>query len=177
MQRPIRLAASVAAMATTGAIVLGAAGAPAQTGTTAAQKITGKGVGRLKVGMRFSDARAMGLVGRAKPGCELEANSRSARLASPLKGSVDLTTTTPRRIRRVSVRGGATARGVGIGDPLSAIKAAYPSAKVNKKLAAMFDFWFVRVPKSGGGRIEFTVKTAAPHAVFQIDVPRVAFCE
>ena len=43
--------------------------------------------------------------------------------------------------------------------------------------AAMFGFWFVRVPKSGGGRIEFTVKTVAPHAVSQIDVPRVAFCE
>ena len=177
MTRPIRPAVSVAALATTGAIVLGASGAPAQTGTTAAQKITGKGVGQLEVGMLFSDARAMGLVRRARPGCPLEDNSRSAKLSSPLKGSVNLTTTTPRRIRSISVRGGATARGVGVGDPLSAIKAAYPSAKVDKKQAAVFGFWFVRVPKSGGGRIEFTAKTSAPHAVVQIDVPRVAFCE
>src|SRR4051794_13262104 len=125
-----RLASSVAVLAVAGA--LGTAGAPAQTGRGAATpKITGKGVGKVRIGMLFSRARTLGLVGRAGPACELDPGSRAATLTSPLKGSVALTKVAPRRISRISVRNGAAARGVEVGDPLSAVKTAYPSAKVD----------------------------------------------
>src|SRR4051794_23279832 len=134
MYRRSSLAATAAALAITVVVVAaGAAGAAPQTGAAAATpKITGKGVGRLKVGMLFSKARSLGLVGKAGPGCELVSGSRAASLRSPLKGSVDLTTGSPRRIRNISIRGGAAARGVTVGDPLTRVKAAYPSAKVDK---------------------------------------------
>jgi hypothetical protein len=171
MQRPMRLAAVAATLAAAGA--LGVPGAPAQTDAS----ITPKAVGALKLGMRFERARELGLVGKARRGCDLDPTSRYARLSSPLKGTVDLTGDAPRRIARISIRGGATARGVGVGDPLDALEAAFPSAEVNTRRVPTFGFWFVRVRERDGGPLEFTVETTGDNEVFQIDLPRYGFCE
>ncbi len=170
MQRAMRLAA-VAALAGAGSYPV--PDAPAHTPS----KITAGGVGKLKLGMPFDRARKLGLVGKARPGCDLDPSSRYATLASPLRGTVDLTEDSPRRIARISIRGGATARGVGIGDSLAAVKAAFPSARVDRAREPTFGFWFVRVRKRDGGPLEFTVEPTGEHEVFQIDLPGYGFCE
>ena len=166
-----RLAAAAATVVTAGSV--------AGVALAATPKITGNGVGPVKVGMLFDDARDAGLVGKARPNCpESNPAGRGAKLASPLKGTVDLTDGTPRRIAKIHITGGtAAARGVVVGDTLADAKAAYPKGKVDKSLAGTFDLWFFRVPKSGGGKLVFEVETTGAHDVIQIDVRSAAFCE
>ncbi|HTE63146.1 MAG TPA: hypothetical protein VK631_22520 [Solirubrobacteraceae bacterium] len=155
----------------------GAAVAPAETGRHADQKITAAGVGKVKVGKTFTSLRAAGLVGKLRPGCPLAgANTRSARLRAPLKGSVDLTTQTPRKVRSISITGGATARGVGIGGTIAQITAAYPKARVNHGPEETFGITLVTAPKNGGGRISFAVDVDSQQ-ITQIGVPFIPFCE
>ena len=100
-----------AAIATT--LALG----PAAATAAAPQKITFSGVGQVKLGMTFKQLREKGLVGKLRKGCELGGpNTRSARLRSPLKGTVNFSLTNPRKATDITVTGGAEARGVGIGD-------------------------------------------------------------
>jgi hypothetical protein len=159
-------------------LTLGAAVAPAETSRRADQKITAAGVGKVKLGKTFSSLRAAGLVGKLRPGCPLGGSgTRSARLKAPLKGSVDLTTRQrPREVRSISITGGATARGVGIGGTIAEITAAYPTAKVDHGSEDGFGITLVSVPKSGGGRISFAVDVDSGK-VTQIGVPSIPFCE
>jgi hypothetical protein len=140
-------------------------------------KITPAGVGGVKLGTPYPSVRAAGLVGKLGPGCELAGpNTRSAPLRAPLKGSVDLTRTTPRRITTVVVRGGAAARGVGIGARSAAITAAFPKAVFDHSTDATFGLTLVRVPKSGGGRLQFAVDTTTKKVTL-IGIPAIPFCE
>lgn len=159
-------------------LALGAAVAPAETSRRADQKITSAGVGKVKVGKTFRSLRAAGLVGKLRPGCELGGpQTRSARLKAPLKGFVDLTTRQrPRKVRSISITGGATARGVGIGGTIAQIKAAYPKAKVDHGTDQTFGITLVRIPKNGGGRIHFAVDVDSKQ-INQIGVPLIPFCE
>ena len=141
------------------------------------QKITREGVGKLRVGMTHEKARQLGLVGRKRPGCELAGpDTRSARLKPPLEGSVNLTKSTPRKIRDITVKGGAEARGVGIGDRIRDIKDAYPKAKVDHSTDETFLLTLVRIPRDGGGKIVFGVSTETKRITL-IGVPYIAFCE
>ena len=152
-----------------GSVVAGAARAP--------QRITPAGVGKVKLGQTYARLRAQHLVGKIRKGCPLAGpNARSAPLSAPLKGSVDFTTTLPRRVTDIGVWGGATARGVGIGDTIADIKRAYPRAKVDHSTDDMFGITLVRIPKNGGGRLEFAVSTTT-HKIVLIAIPSVAFCE
>jgi hypothetical protein len=159
-------------------LALGAAAAPAETSRSADQKITAAGVGKVKVGKTFTSLRAAGLVGRMRPGCELGGpDTRSARLKAPLKGFVDLTTRQrPRKVRSISITGGATARGVGIGGTIAQIKAAYPKAKVDRGTEDVFGITLVKIPRNGGGRISFAVDVDSKK-VTRIGVPFIPFCE
>jgi hypothetical protein len=143
----------------------------------APQKITRNGVGQVKRGMTFQELREAGLVGKLRPGCELGGpNTRSARLRSPLRGTVDFTRTTPRKVTNISIRRGARARGVKVGDRLRDITDAYPKAKVNRDTEEVFGVWLVRVPRNGGGRITFSVD-ADTRRITLIGVPFIPFCE
>jgi hypothetical protein len=143
----------------------------------APQKITRNGVGQVKLGMTFQELREKNLVGKLRPGCELGGpGTRIARLRSPLRGFVDLTTTTPRTIRNILITRGARARGVKVGDRIKDIKDAYPGAKVNKQTEEIFGIWLVRVPKSEGGLIRFSVPVATKR-IDAIGVPAIPFCE
>jgi hypothetical protein len=140
-------------------------------------KITPRGVGAIKLGETYSQLRARHLVGRITHGCELAGpNTRSASLRPPLKGSVDFTMTTPRKVASISIRGGATARGVGIGATIAQIKAAYPKAKVDHSTDHTFAVTLVRTPKNRGGKLQFAVDTMTHRAVI-IGIPLIPFCD
>src|SRR4051794_15075497 len=139
-------------------------------------RVTPRGVGDVKIGATFTKLRQRNLVGRLHRGCELAPNTRSARLLAPLRGSVDFTRKIPRRVTDVLVRGGATARGVGIGATISDIQNAYPSAIVDHGTEQTFQITLVKIPRNGGGRIQFAVPLST-HRVSLIGVPFIAFCE
>jgi hypothetical protein len=154
-----------------------AAAAPAETSRLADQKITAAGVGKIPLGGSYRPLRSSGLVGRLRPGCPLGGtDTRVARLKAPLKGVVDLTVRRPRKVRAITVTGGASARGVGIGDRLADIRSAFPKAKVDRDTEETFRITLVRVPKSGGGRIQFAIDVRSKK-ITRIAVPAIQFCE
>jgi hypothetical protein len=110
-------------------------------------------------------------------GCPLGGtDTRSARLKRPLRGSVDFTRRTPRKIRNITVRGGAKARGVGIGATIREIKRAFPKARVDHGTDETFGLTLVKVPRDGGGKLQFGVDTKTDKTTI-IGVPFIAFCE
>ena len=141
------------------------------------EKITPEGVGKLKVGMKHKRARELGLVGPIRQGCELGGpDTRGANLKPPLKGEVNYTRRKPRRIRDITIDGGAEARGVGIGDRIRDIRDAYPEAKVDHSTDETFELTVVRIPRDGGGPLRFGVSTKS-NKIALIGVPYIAFCE
>jgi hypothetical protein len=176
-----RLAGTCAAIACASALAAPAVDAafaqPRAAAAAAAAKITPAGVDGVKLGETYAQLRARHRVGRIGKGCELAGpNARSATLRAPLKGSVDFTMSTPRKVVDITIRGGATARGVGIGATIPQIRAAYPKAKVDHSTEHTFAITLVRIPKNGGGRLQFAVDTMTHRAVI-IGVPAIPFCE
>jgi hypothetical protein len=160
-------------LALTAAIAVSATAAAA----TNDAKITPKGVGGVKLGKTYKALHDAGVIGKIHAGCELGGpNTRSANLKAPLKGSVNFTLHAPRKVTDITVRGGATARGVGIGAKIATIKAAFPKAKVDHSTDDTFELTLVRVPKSGGGRLMFAVSTRT-HKTTLIGIPTIGFCE
>lgn len=163
-------------------LAVGAAFAAGATATIAAEdappkKITAAGVNGVKIGAKHSRLYARGKLGRLRRGCELAGpGTRSARLRAPLQGTADMTRRDPRRVRSITVTGGATARGVGIGATIPEIKAAFPKAKVDHSTDEVFLLTLVKIPRKGGGRMVFTVSTETDR-VTAIGIPYVAFCE
>ena len=175
---PRYLKRTIVAVAALGAVALVPTVAPGESGRAAPKKSTAAGVGQVKLGKTFRELRDAGLLGRMRPGCPLGGpNTRSARLKAPLKGSVNLSTNQrPRRVRSIDVRGGARARGVGIGATIAQIKTAFPKAKVNRDTEEVFGFTLVRIPKNGGGRIQFAVDVDTKRTT-SIGVPGIAVCD
>ena len=173
---PRNLTRAALAAAALGAVAL----APAvEAGSAAPKRITGAGVGQVKLGKTFRELRDAGLLGPLRPGCPLGGpNTRSARLKAPLKGSVNLTTNQrPRRVRDITVTGGARARGVGIGATIPQIRAKFPGARVDRDTEQIFGFTLVRIPKSGpGDRFQFAVDVDTDRTT-QIGIAGVAVCE
>jgi hypothetical protein len=172
-----RTVGSAAAIAGVAAVLAAAGVAPGDSRGAADAKITGAGVGKVKLGKTHQELRAAGLVGRIGPGCEFGGpNTRSARLRAPLKGSVSYSLKAPRRVRDITVTGGAKARGVGIGATIAQIKAAFPKARVDRATEDVFGVTLVRIPRDGGGRFHFAVDVDTDKTTI-IGVPRIAFCE
>jgi hypothetical protein len=174
---PRSLTRTSSAITAAAALALLPTAAPGAPGHAATKRITGEGVGKVKLGKTFRQLREAGLVGRLRPGCELGGpNTRSARLKAPLKGSVNFTQSTPRRVREITIRGGARARGVGIGATIRKIKAAFPKARVDRGTEEVFGITLVKIPRNGGGRIHFAVDVDTKRVIL-IGVPVIAFCE
>jgi hypothetical protein len=171
------LLAATATLAAVGASRVEAAAAPSSTASKAATKITPAGVDGVTLGETFGKLRARHLVGRLTKGCPLAgANARSARLAAPLIGSVDFTFSAPRKVTDISVTGGGRSRGVGIGARIATIKAAFPKATVDHSTDQVFGVTLVKIPKNGGGKLQFAVSTITKKVVL-IGIPFVPFCE
>jgi hypothetical protein len=175
--RPSLLLALAVTVATAGVLAIGSSASP-PAGGTAAAKISPTRVDGVHLGDTHADLRARGKVGKIRPGCELGGpNTRSARLLAPLKGSVNYTLTTPRRVDSISVTGGARARGVGIGAKIPAIKAKFPNATIDHSTDQVFQLTLVKTPKRpNGGQITFGVSTQTKRTTI-IGVPFIAFCE
>ena len=164
------------AVAVTGIAAVAGVAAP-ESGRAAAKQITASGVDGVKLAMTHGVLREKGLVGRIRRGCELGGpTTRSARLLAPLRGQVNYTLVKPRRVVDISIRGGARARGVGIGAKIPTIKAAFPKAVVDHSTDEVFGVTLVKIPRNGGGRIQFAVSTTTERTTV-IGVPRIAFCE
>ena len=174
-----RRSAASAALVGVSALVAGAGAAPAEVAPAGSSPVIGpKGVGAVKIGKRYETLRRQNLIGKIRHGCELGGpNTRSAKLKSPLSGSVDFTLKSPRKVANVTIfKGAATAKGVGIGATIEDIQAAYPHAKVDHGTDEVFHVTFVTIPKADGGKFQFAVdidtgKTTA------IGVPFIATCE
>src|SRR3954453_512790 len=119
---------------------------PAAAIAAAPKKITPAGVGQVKLGKTFKALRQQGLVGKLRNGCELAPNPRTARLRSPLRGAVNFTQSNPRKVTDITIRSGAKARGVGVGDTLADIKAKFPKRKVDHSQEGVFGLTFVHIP-------------------------------
>jgi hypothetical protein len=165
-----------AALAGLAAAAVAVPAAHAVPDRAATPKITADGVGKVKLGKRHSVLRAQGLVGKIGPGCQLAENTRAAKLKPPLKGQVNYTQSSPRKVTDITITGGAKARGVGIGATIAQIKAKFPKAKVDHSTESVFGITLVRIPPDGGGRIKFAVDVDT-HKTTIIGVPIIAFCE
>jgi len=171
----LALAVSLAICAAGALAVTGSASPPASGAAVA--KISPIRVDGVHLGDTHADLRARGKVGRIRPGCELAENTRSARLLAPLSGSVNYTQSSPRRVDSITVKGGARARGVGIGSKIPAIKARFPRARVDHSTESVFGLTLVKTPRRpSGGRITFGVSTQTKKTTI-IGVPFIAFCE
>ena len=143
----------------------------------APQNITSKGVGQVKLGKRFATLRQQGLVGKLRPGCELGGpQTRAARLRSPLQGTVNFTLTNPRKATDITIRGGAEARGVGIGDRIADIKAAFPKRRIDHSQEDVFGLTFVFIRKKSNPKLMFALDVDTKKITL-IGVPFIAFCE
>ncbi len=147
------------------------------TASATPAKVTPTRVGGVKLGMLHAAAQDKGLVGRARVGCELEGpGTRAAVLRAPLKGAVELSRKSPRRIKSIVVTKNATARGVAIGDGRAKVKAAFPKAKFDESVQETFGITLVRIPKDGGGRMQMALD-ADTDRVTEFGVPYIRFCE
>ena len=170
-----RIAIAAAALAALAIVPATAPGQPARG--AAAQRITADGVGQVKLGKTFRRLREHGLVGPIGHFCDAAGDARfSARLKAPLRGQVDFTRTVPHRAKVIAIRGGAKARGVGIGATIAQIRAAFPKARVDHSTEETFGVTLVRIPRDGGGRMRFAVDVNT-HKTTLIGVPVIPFCE
>jgi hypothetical protein len=139
--------------------------------------VTARGVGAVTLGALYATLHARRLVGPIGPGCEVAGpNARSAQLRPPLQGSVDFTMTEPRRVATITIRGGAAARGIGVGASETALRRAFPSARFDHATDTLFGATFVRVGRQAGGPFAFALDTKTKR-VDLIAVPDVATCE
>jgi hypothetical protein len=150
-------------------VVAAAAAAPA--------KITPAGVGAIRLGRTYTSLRRAGALGKVVSGCELAGpRTRSATLRAPLTGHVELTLRSPRRVATILVRGGAAARGIGIGATSARVRRTFARAKIDHRGDAVLGLTIVRVPKRAGGRLEFGVDTKTKRVTL-IGIPRIPICD
>jgi len=172
-----RTLAAGGALAVAGAVAAGATAATGATGHAAAARITPGGVDGVKLGARYATLRARGLVGHIRPGCELGGpNTRGAALSRPLRGSADFSLTSPRKVRNITITGGASARGVHVGSTRRAVRRAFPKVRFDHGTDETFGLTLAKVPRGGGGRMQFAIDVKT-HRVTLIGVPFIAFCE
>lgn len=166
-------AALVAFVATA---LLTAAVAPAITTRATPRRITPSGVGAVKLGKTYTALRRAKAVGRITRGCELEgSNARQAPLRSPLKGFVEFSQSSPRKVTNISIRGGAKARGIGIGASQARVKRAFPKVRFDRSRESRYDVILAKVPRSGGGPFEFAI-VSMTKTVTAIGIPKITFC-
>jgi hypothetical protein len=148
---------------------------PGAAVAAAPKKITPAGVGQVKLGMTFKQLREKHLVGKLHKGsCDAAGPNAQpfAKLRSPLRGVGDFTLSKPHTLTDISVRGGATARGVAVGDSFAEVKAKFPKRRIQHIIGLIF----VSVPNVKHIKEQFIVDPGT-RMVTNIGVPFVAICE
>jgi hypothetical protein len=139
--------------------------------------ITAAGAGHVALGAAYTALRRDRRIGTLAPGCELAGlGARWARLRAPLRGAVGFTRSAPRRVRSITILGGASARGVGVGATTAQARRAFPHATLDRSSERVFGIALLTVPKRDGGRFQLAVD-ASTGKVTEIGIPAVAFCE
>ena len=82
----------------------------------------------------------------------------------------------PDKVTDITIRGGAKARGVGVGSTIAQIKAKFPRARVTHATDEVFGITLVRIPRDGGGKFQFGVDVDTGKTTV-IGIPRIGFCE
>src|SRR5215213_7003094 len=102
----------VAATAVAGlAVAATTSGAAPDAQTAAAKKITRHGVDGVKLHATYRHLRRVHKVRKIHQGCEFAGpKARAAELRKPLRGTVNFTRSKPRRVRDITITGGAKAR-------------------------------------------------------------------
>jgi hypothetical protein len=160
-----------------GAATAVATAAPALVVRAPAQKITPAGVGAVTLGRSYASLHAAGLVATISRGCEFAGpQARMAKLRPPLKGFVDFTRTTPRKVVDIYLTAGATARGVGIGATKAQVKHAFPKMITDHSTESVFGITLLKIPKGGGGKFQFALDTETKK-VTAIGIPYLPFCD
>jgi hypothetical protein len=143
----------------------------------AAPAITADGAGDVELGATSTELREAGLIGHVKPGCELAPGTRSAKLKAPLKGQVNFTLTSPRKVDNIVITGGAAkASGVGVGARKHDIKVAFPHVNFDHSTESVFGIILAKIPRRDGGKLQFAVDVTTKKVTL-IGVPFIAFCE
>lgn len=161
------------------AAVASAIAAPAARGavTSAAgsETVTAQGVGPIRLGASVKSLHRRHLIGRLRPGCELDLGQRVARLRAPLRGFGIFHR---KHLTSISIDSGAeTAQGIGIGSTPSEARQAYPNAEyVPPGQADPFAEGFFWVNNTSHPKFTFTVDDQS-HLISGISVPSPAFCE
>lgn len=176
MSTPMSSFRRVAGLAVAGILLTGGAVSAQAAGSAGATaEVTRHGVGDVRLGDTAAQLKEEGLIGRLRPGCELEGpKARTAALKGDAKGFVNFTTTMPRRVRDIQVTKGAAAEGVGIGATRKQVRNAFPHARFDGSTRETFGITLVTVPKRDGGRFQFALRAGK---VDLIGVPNIAFCE
>ena len=152
---------------------------PVTAATAAAPEIGYHGVGKVKVGAPYKKLHRAGLVGRIRPGCELETNSRVARLKAPLVGTVNLRRGKRHRVRSIQITGGsANYQGAGIGATQAEIQEAWQEVIVRHDTDETFGYTRVIVPldEAGTPAVTYAVDVDTKQTI-QIGLPRIEACE
>jgi hypothetical protein len=146
-------------------------------GSAPHKKITGRGIGAVKLGASYTDLRDAGLVGKPLVGCEVAGPTKDAatlKKASSLRGNVSFSP--DKIITNVTIFKGASVRGVGPGSTLDEVTAAYPDAKVSRTLVKTFHLIEVRVAKKDGGPFTFGIDTDAGKTA-SVGIPSIPTCD
>ncbi len=158
-------------------LLAGAIALPAGAPAASSLQVTPGGVGSVRLGSPYAALLSGRHVETMTHGCEVAGpQTRSARLRGPLKGSVDLTANSPRHVAIITVTGGATAHGIGVGATLASAQAAFKGAKLDTRTSETFGVVLLTVPKGAGGPMQLAVD-AATKRVTMIAVPHVALCD
>lgn len=139
--------------------------------------VTFKGVGALRLGATVAALHGRHLIGRLRPGCELDPGQRIARLRPPLRGFAIFTHPNTRLASLAVTDGAETDRHVGIGSSPSEVLRAYPRAIYRPPGSTdPFAEGFIWVNDISHPKLSFIVDPDS-RQVSQIDLPRINFCE
>jgi hypothetical protein len=79
-------------------------------------------------------------------------------------------------VQTITIRAGASARGVGVGATQARAARAFAHLTVDHRSEQLFGITLLTVPKRDGGVFQFAV-SARTGRITEIGIPAIAFCE
>ena len=79
-------------------------------------------------------------------------------------------------MQTITILGGATARGVGVGATAAQARRAFPHLTLDHSTERVFGITLLKVPQRDGGSFQFAVGMQTGK-IMEIGIPAIAFCE